>query len=86
MRSHHLTLGGLVAVTSSYTWGSRGLSGTPPQDLLEFGVIRNIHAPGIIDVRAAQLRLILRAQAVMHFCVAVVRMTTFTKRKFIGVR
>ena len=47
-------------------------------------MIRNIHAPGIIDVRAAQLRLILRAQAVMHFCIAVVRMAAvFTPIAFV---
>ena len=55
--------------------GSRGLSGTPPKYLFEFGVIRNLLAPRIIGMRAAQLRLICRAQAILHFCVAVVRMT-----------
>ena len=35
-------------------------------------------------MRAAQLRLILRAQAVMHFCVAVVRMAAvFTPIAFV---
>ena len=54
--------------------GVEGSLGTPPKYLFEFGVIRNLLAPRIIGMRAAQLRLICRAQAIMHFCVAVVRM------------